>query len=75
MAIRQNRFNVSTGVIEVNYPMTMTKDDVQDFRDAMAITFRILERIATNGRPESREATSEADIEGLERSCNEQPAP
>lgn len=42
--MRQNRFNISTGVIEVNYPMTMTADDVQDFKDQMAITFRILER-------------------------------
>jgi hypothetical protein len=42
--MRQNRFNISTGVIEVNYPDKMTADDVHDFKDQMAITFRILER-------------------------------
>ncbi len=49
MALRQNRFNVSTGIIEVNYPDDMTADDVKDFKDAMAITFRILERAAARG--------------------------
>lgn len=44
MKMRQNRFNISTGVIEVNYPDKMTADDLQDFKDQMAITFRILER-------------------------------
>lgn len=49
--MRQNRFNISTGVIEVNFPMSLTLEDVQDFKDAMAITFRVMERIATNGQP------------------------
>jgi hypothetical protein len=57
--MRQNRFNISTGVIEVNYPITMTAEDVQDFRDAMAITFRVMERIAMNGQPAKQEATGE----------------
>lgn len=55
---RQNRFNLSTGVVELSFPMSMTPDDVQDFEDAMAILFRMLRRTATNGQPEDRETTS-----------------
>jgi hypothetical protein len=60
--MRQNRFNISTGVIEVNFPTTLTPDDVQDFRDAMAITFRVMERIATNGHRQEGETTSKPNI-------------
>jgi hypothetical protein len=60
--IRQNRFNLSTGVVEMNFPMPMTPEDVQDFEDAMAILFRMLRRTATNGQPEDREATSADNI-------------
>lgn len=62
MPIRQNRINVSSGVIEMSFPMPMTVDDVQDFKDAMAVTFRVLERTATNGQPASQEATSAPNI-------------
>jgi hypothetical protein len=70
--MRQNRFNISTGVIEVNYPMTMTRDDVQDFKDQMAITFRILERTATNGQRPEGETTSETNITSFERGRTQQ---
>ncbi len=70
--MRQNRFNISTGVIEVNYPMTMTADDVQYFKDQMAITFWILERTATNGRRQEGETTSESNIADFGRGRNQQ---
>lgn len=60
--MRQNRINISTGVIEVNYPNTMTLGDVWDFKDAMAITFRMLERIAMNGQRQEGETTSGATV-------------
>lgn len=60
--MRENRWNCSTGVIEVKYPMAMTAEDVQDFKDQMAITFRILDRIATNGQRQESETTSEANV-------------
>lgn len=63
--MRLNRWHVSTGIIEVSYPDSMTDVDVQDFKDAMAITFRILERIATNGQPAKPETTSEAKLSNL----------
>jgi hypothetical protein len=44
--MRVNRWNVSTGIIEVSYPDIMTADDVQDFKDQMAVTFRMLDRAA-----------------------------
>lgn len=49
--MRNIRFNISTGVVEFTFPMTLTMDDAQDIKDAMAITFRVMERIATNGQP------------------------
>ncbi len=60
--MRQIRFNISTGVVEVNYPNTMTADDLQDFRDAMAVTFRILERTATNEHRHESEATGYGEL-------------
>lgn len=62
MPIRHNLINVSTGVIEMAFPMPMTVDDVQDFKDAMAVTFRVLERTATNGQPAMQETTSERTV-------------
>jgi hypothetical protein len=59
---RQSRFNLSTGVVELSFPMPMTPDDVQDFEDAMAILFRMLRRTATNGQPEDRETASGDNI-------------
>ena len=60
--MRQMRFNISTGVVEVNYPDTMTRDDVQDFKDQMAITFRILDRNSTSNDVLGRERTRCVDI-------------
>lgn len=68
--MRVNRWNISTGVIEVSYPMTMTADDVQDFKDQMAITFRILERTATNEQRQLAEATSATNIATIGEAFN-----
>ncbi len=55
--MRQVRMYVSTGVIALYFPMTMTIDDLQDFENAMAVTLRTLKRTATNGHPSELGAT------------------
>lgn len=72
MPIRQNRINISTGVIEMSFPMPMTADDVRDFKDAMAVTFRVLERTATNEQRQDGEATSVSNLTHLAERRNQQ---
>lgn len=53
------RFHLSSGMVEITYPATMTADDLADFVDTAALVFRRLRRQIEAEPPSSLTQTAE----------------